>query len=56
MPSKQAASLCVAFCPAGRHALLASFIYGKWANIMHFLGCVLCLAFSVAWEQVRQIE
>ncbi|WIA17126.1 hypothetical protein OEZ85_014019 [Tetradesmus obliquus] len=36
---------------AGKHALLGWFIYGKWANIMHFLGCVLCLAFSVAWEQ-----
>ncbi|KAF6255128.1 hypothetical protein COO60DRAFT_1702962 [Scenedesmus sp. NREL 46B-D3] len=36
---------------AGRHALLGWFVYGKWANIMHFLGCVLCLAFSVAWNQ-----
>jgi hypothetical protein len=40
-------------CAAGRHVLLGWFINGKWANIMHFLGCVLCLAFSVAWDQVR---
>jgi hypothetical protein len=43
------------FCIAGRHALLGWFINGKWANIMHFLGCVLCLAFSVAWDQVRAV-
>jgi hypothetical protein len=41
---------------AGKHALLAWFIYGKWANIMHFLGCVLCLAFCVAWEQVSSSQ
>eukprot|EP00775_Hariotina_reticulata_P013409 gene13409-13537_t len=36
---------------AGKNILLNWFINGKWANIMHFLGCVLCLAFSVAWNQ-----
>jgi hypothetical protein len=37
---------------AGKNFLLNWFINGKWANIMHFLGCVLCMAFSVAWNQV----
>jgi len=37
---------------AGKNFLLNWFVNGKWANIMHFLGCVLCLAFSVAWKQV----
>lgn len=30
-------------------------LYGHWANVMHFLGAVLALAFSVAWDQVGSL-
>jgi hypothetical protein len=32
--------------------VLSWFINGKWCETMHFLGVVLALAFSVAWDQV----
>ncbi|KAF8065840.1 IPCS1 [Scenedesmus sp. PABB004] len=36
---------------AGKSGLLSWVVYGKAFNIMHFLGAVLALAFSVAWDQ-----
>lgn len=41
-------------CNAGTNALLSWFINGKWCEAMHFLAVVLCLAFSVAWDQVSE--
>jgi len=29
------------------------FLRSPWSNAMHFLGAVLCLAFSALWDQVR---
>jgi DNA mismatch repair protein MutS2 len=34
--------------------LLGWFLNFQWSTVAHFLGCVLALAFSVAWDQVRR--
>lgn len=44
--------LCRSIAAADKNALLGWFINGKWCETIHFLGVVLCHAFSVAWDQV----
>lgn len=37
----------------GKHSPLVHWaIHVRWANIIHYLGALLALAFSVLWEQV----
>lgn len=43
------------YLTAAKNGLLSWFINGKWCEAMHFLAVVLCLAFSVAWDQVSDV-
>lgn len=43
------------YLTAAKNGLLSWFINGKWCEAMHFLAVVLCLAFSVAWDQVSPV-
>lgn len=40
---------------AGRSGLARWAVYGRWANILHFLMALLALAFSVIWDQASGV-